>query len=245
MKKIILFTLALFATVTCFARDRDDDDKRTNSFKFKSNSDTALMINFGDTFYNTERIEDYFSSNQIWNTNGFTGEIGTFRSDEDGLFDFVQTSLFGFGGGKIFYVDNQSGCFDDIYFAGNGDPKHFNFYFKETLGLQVNAFFVSFGITTGPKAGFDWMTIPAHSERYENLTFHENRLFLDWTLNPYVSLNLHNIKLFVKADTDFPILRIRFKYNKATHYKSGTDVSWDWFKNDVPISYMIGCAIFF
>lgn len=250
MKKIILFTLALFATVTCFARNRDDEDNgRTNSINFTLNtdSDTALLFNFGDTFYNTERLSDCFKGSKTFNSNGFTGEIGTYKSDEDGLFDFVQTSLFGFGGGKIQNIDNIPCRYDNIEFLSDGNPKHYNFYFKETFGLQLNVFFVSFGVTTGPKVGYDWMKMPIRFLYGNNISghFHENRVFLDWTLNPYISFNLNNVKIFLSANSDFPVLRARFQYTKSSHYKSDTTIKWDWFKNDVPITYMVGCAIFF
>lgn len=246
MKKIIIFTLALFATFTCFARG-DDDSGRTNSFSFTLNTDkdTALMFNIGDTFYDTERMDDFFWGSRNFNSNGFAGEIGTFKSDEDGVLDFVQTSLFGFGGGKIQDIEKLPCRFENIEYLVDGSPKHYDFYFKETFGLQANVFFVSFGVTTGPKVGYDWMKMPARSLIYGNCSIHENRVFFDWTVDPYISFNLNNVKLFVKADYDFPVLRARFQYVKGSHYKSDTSIKWDWFKDDIPATYMVGCAIFF
>lgn len=244
MKKIILFTLALLATVSCFARG--DEESRTNSFNFTLNtrSDTAIMFNFGDTFYNTKRFNDVFRDSDDNKSNGFTGEIGTFKSDEDGLFDFIQTSTFGFGGGKIYDIDDYICHFDDINFYSDGNSRHFNFYFKDTFGLQVNVFFISFGFSTGPKIGYDWMKMEGNSSIYGDVTMHENRIFLDWNIDPYISLNLNNVKIFLKADSDFPVFRARFQYLRGDRYKSGTDIKWDWFKNDVPMTYMVGCAIF-
>lgn len=233
MKKIILFTLAIFAAFFCFAKE---DEKVDNK---------AFVINLGDTFYNTKRLNDISGISEKLNSNGFTAELGVFGSDEDGLFDVVNFSLFGFGTGKIFDIDDYSWTNDNIFYSKDGDARYYNFYVKSTFGIQMNAIVLSLGVTTGPKIGFDAMHMDVDSSRDRNVVFHENRLFFDWVVNPYVSLNFKKVKVFAKTDFDFPVLRVNFDYYKGNHYKSETKIDWDWFKNDIPISYMVGCAIFF
>ena len=240
MKKLLFITLAAFIAFNCFAETRvveESDDY----------SDSALILNFGDTYYNTNRLSVYNNIHDIdLNSNGFTVEIGRFKSDEDGLFDFVSTDLLGFSAGKINSENNYSWRDNNNLFDATSNARHYTIFGKETFGLQANVFMFSFGCTFGPKYGFDWMKMNAYSPRFRNYVYHENRLFLDFVVDPYISLNLKKrVKIFLKSDFDLPIFRARFVYSENEGSKSGTTFSWDWFKNDVPTTFMIGCAVFF
>lgn len=239
MKKLFLITL-LLTTITSFGFTR------TRVIEDEKYSSDAIQINLGGTFYGSNRLYDYPSPKSgLLNSSSFTAEIGTFSSDEDGLIDFVSSNLFGFSTGK---VDSYGYEFyrNSVYFDSTEDAKYFNFYGKNLFGVQLNLFAISFGTTIGPKYGFDRMKQVAYSEFNERFKFAENRIFLDFVLNPYVSVNLfHTVKFFLMADFDYPIFRIRFIDHTRENYKSDVVFKWDWFKNDVPVSYMAGVAVFF
>lgn len=240
MKRTILSILLIcgFVGATCFAETKVVDEIKASNSHF--------VINLGDTYYGTKRMSDYKFENSIHlNSNSFTMELGDFSSDEDGLFDWVNFTLLGFGFGKV-NSDGNYFILDSIAFNPESDAKHFNIYGKSTFGLQMNLFIFSLGGTIGSKFGFDHMTQDAVSYANEDFRFTENRVFVDFAVDPYISLNVFNsVKIFFKSDFDLPVFRLRFMNHKRENYKSDTIIKWDWFKNDIPVTYMIGASFVF
>jgi len=238
MKKLLFASVLLFLAGLCFAKTNviEDEDENLGSFE----------INIGGTYYGTNRLSDFATLKpRTFNSSSFTMEFGIFKSDEDGLFDLVSANFFGFGVGKV-YSDGFNFYKDSTNFVSYENAKHWNIYGKDLFGLQVNLFAFSVGTMIGPKYGFDRMKQTAYSEFNNQYKFAENRIFLDFVLDPYVSVNLfHTVKIFLKSDIDLPVFRIRFMDYSSNGYKSDTIFKWDWFKNDIPVSYMAGVAVFF
>lgn len=234
MKKSLLAFLIIMVTGFCYAESK----------LFESGK--GFVVNVGDTYYGTERLSDLKTTNSMQlQSNSFTAELGFFESDEDGLLDFVNFNLLGFGFGEI-ESEGYEFLKDADRFSVLDNAKHFNIYGKDTFGLQLNFFAFSVGATVGPKYGYDRMTQNAVSVLNENMKYVENRIFLDVVADPYISVNLfHIVKVFFKTDFDFPIFRARFINEIPENHKTETNVKWDWFKNDIPITYMIGAAIMF
>ncbi len=235
MKKLLLSTILLMAAGFCFAESKLFEEGK------------GFVVNAGMTYYGTERLSDLKNTESMQlQSNSFTGEIGFINSDEDGLIDFVSFNLLGFGFGEI---DSKGYNFilDSSDFSAIENAKHFNIYGKDTFGLQVNIFAFSIGATIGPKYGYDRMTQSARSTLGDNkYKYIENRIFLDVVGDPYISVLLfHKLKIMFKTDFDFPIFRARFITESIDNNKGQPSVQWDWFKNDIPITYMIGAAFMF
>lgn len=239
MKKLTITLFLFFITAGlsfAFSSFVDDDDFSNKSF----------LVNVGDTYYTTERLSDFSLPRNIeLHSNSFAMELGIFTSDEDGLIDFVSSDVLGFGWGKVnseglaFYNDSHA-------FNIEEDANHFNIYGKNTFGLQINLFAFSLGATVGPKYGFDRMSQTSIYNGSHSYSYAENRIFMDFAVAPYVSVNiLHFVKIFFTSEFDYPIFRVRFIDSDDGPVRSEGNIKWDWFKNDVPITYMIGAALFF
>ena len=81
MKKIFAAVVLQFAAVFCFAKDDEDSRK------------TGISVLFGDM---TGYSNDYSAY-----LNSFDFAFGSWKSDEDGLFDITQSFLLGFNKGNI------------------------------------------------------------------------------------------------------------------------------------------------
>jgi len=236
MKKILVSLLVLISALYCFAEtvvideEFDSDDSNLN----------ALLVNIGDVFYETNRLSlngsEYAKRMNDW---GINGEIGRFESDEDGLFDWIEANIFGLEFGRVNTANNYVLNHSYATYKATGDAKYGNFYFKDLYGPQLNVSLFSFAFTFGSKSGFDWLKMSMDKD----FTYKENRIFFDFVLEPYFSINLkHTVKVYASTEFDFPILRVRFV--KDPYYEDYR-VLWDWFKNDVPVSYRVGTIVFF
>lgn len=236
MKRLILASILLLSGL-CFAKTTVIEDNQSSD---------SLEINIGGTYYGSNRFSDFTAPKSITlNTSSFNLEIGIFKSDEDGLIDLVSGNFFGFGIGEVL-SDGYNFYDDSIGFVSTENARQWNIYGKDLFGLQVNILSLSVGFMCGPKYGFDRMTQTALSVYNERYKYAENRIFLDFCLDPYISVNIfHTVKIFFKSDFDLPIIRLRFLNHTNEGYKSDTIFKWDWFKNDIPVSYMAGVAVFF
>lgn len=221
----------MISTIFCFAETVVIEDEKSGSL-FNRNSD-GLEVSFGDVFYYSDRFfEDTLP------TYGFSGEVGHFKSDEDGLFDWVESDTFGLSFGKVDSYNLPIKNGHESFLIKN-DAKYGNFYFKNLFGPQLNIAIVSFACTFGSKVGFDWMKASTNKD----FTYKEKRIFLDFVIEPYVSVNInHMIKIYAATEWDFSILKVRFIKNS---YYGDYDAKFKWFENDIPTSYRIGAVFFF
>lgn len=237
MKKIILTTLLLLSFGLCFAETKViEEGKNPDNF----------VINIGEINYGTKHLSTISVPNdRELRNDSFNLEIGFFNSDEDGLLDLVSFSLFGFSCGRI-SSDDFRYYWDGENLFPTDNAWNFNIYGKDTLGLQVNLLAFSLGTTIGPKYGYDRTSQKLENIAGEDFKFTENRLFLDFVVDPYVSVNImHTVKIFLKSDFDFPVFRLRFLNYEREYKSSDSDIRCDWFKNDIPITYMIGASFLF
>lgn len=231
MKKILIALTLLFSAAFCFAETVVIEDEK-GDISVGRNPD-GIVLSLGDIFYYSNRLESRYLP--TW---GFSGEAGHFKSDEDGLFDWVESDTFGLSFGK---VDTDSLSFKNGYstFTASNDASYGNFYFKNLFGPQLNVAIVSFAFLFGTKAGFDWMKVSTNKD----FTYKERRIFADFVLEPYFSVNINRMfKIYASTEWDFSIVRVRFIKDS---YYDDYSVKWNWFAGDVPTSYRVGGVFFF
>ena len=165
MKKIILAAVLSMSAIFAFADSSDI-------------SSTGIYFSAGDLLYSTNRFSEYPNLNRrgddLW-AQGCNFEAGLFRSDEDGLIDFVTSDRLGIGFGKVNTYGNYiwEEKYDD--FEADSDAEFFNINMKDLLGLQVNFFVLSAGIMAGSNLGFDWLKMEAAGYRTD-YSYRDRRL---------------------------------------------------------------------
>lgn len=229
MKKLLVALVLLLSSVFCFAETVVIEDEKSGSSLFDSKAD-GVLFSLGDVFYFSNRLDA--STLPTW---GGIGEVGNFKSDEDGLFDWVESETFGLSFGRV----ESSGKKINKSLSADGDAKYGNIFIKDVFGPQLNVAIVSFAFLFGTKAGFDWLKVSTS----RNFTYKERNIFFDFVIEPYFSVNVnHMIKIYASTEWDLPLFRARFIKD------SDRDVytfQWDWFGDDVPVSYKVGAVFFF
>lgn len=237
------FTVLAFISFAgfCSATEILDNDWDTSTAE-----KSGLYLEAGYSNYVTHRLDfDHYNitdNAQPTRAFGFSGEIGTFKSPEDNLVDFVELSTFGLAHGRMGTNGKYSWLNDGEKYTADADAIYTDIYLKYIGGPQINFGLFSVGGMLGTRLGFNWMEMSTLNSKNDINKYKDNKVYFDMVLMPYVSANIADIaKLMLGADFLVPIVRARFiKEPKTEDYIFHIS----WFKNDLPVTFRAGIVIF-
>lgn len=228
MKKNLFILFLLLSCIFCYANDKENR--------------TGFSVIAGDTYV--------YSKAYSANLNSFNFAIGCFNSDEDGLFDVVNSHYLGFNKGSVMNKDVEYDYKDYGVIRFTDDTKYHNIYLKDLYGVQANVLCFSFGAIIGTKIGVEWMSSDGFAGKFNcNYSFKEFDIYGNFVPQVYFSLNiLKFLKLSLTVDCDLPIIKFRMSKDSYDAKDIGDlppNINWYFFEGDIPMTYSVGLTFFF
>ena len=231
MKKFFAAVVLMFTAGLCFAKDDENSRK------------TGISVLFGDMIGYSNDYSAYLNS--------FDFAFGSWKSDEDGLFDITQSFLLGFNKGNI-SNNGMKYRYPDTNIVFTQDTKYHNIFLKDSIGVQANILCFSFGAMIGTKTGVEWLKSYGNAQSFDySYCLKEFNIYADFVPNIYCSLNLFKfIKSALMVDCELPFVKCRFisdkfEKNGETFQAYAPYVDFNWFEGDIPFTYSAGVTLFF
>lgn len=231
MKKFFTIIALFFTATICFANEEENSKK------------TGLSFLFGDMVG--------YSNDYSANLNSFDFAFGSWKSDEDGLFDITQSFYLGFNKGKIFNY-GITYRYPDTNICFTQDTKYHSIFLKDSIGLQANLLCFSFGAMVGTKVGVEWLKSYGYAQQYDcQYYLKEFNIYADFVPNVYCSLNLLSfLKISLMVDCELPFIKCRFisdefEKNGDTFQAYAPYFDFNCFEGDIPFTYSVTVTLFF
>lgn len=240
MKKICLLAVMLLSAAMCFAQDYEEDSKTK---KLLNN----LFIDAGGSYLKDYHFEVLPGVNYVNESaaKDFTFDIGKFKSNEDGLVDFVSFDVGGFDAGYIDVKGDSNFTYNDVLWNGSNKGNYCKIYSKNTWGPQLNLFCFSWGWVFGFQTGYQFSQVETKNAELCDSKLYEHKLFLDFVTASYFSFRIEEfVKLFVITETTLPIVNYRSAYNDSFD-KEFTRKGWYWWDNEHPVALTVGVSFLF
>ena len=250
MKKLFsLFLMMIIASAFIFADVIIESSSDYETEEQDDDSNSGFIISMADTYcLLSNRLNTFKPNSGYFGTNGFDIQLGSFKSDEDGLIDIISDSLFGFRSGKASTQGNYNWNYYGNTFYANSDGDFWSIYSKNDVGIQLNLFVISIAGTIGVRGGYDMMHQTGYSSsNVKKMKINESTFFVDFVTGSYVSLNLgKSLKLLFDFDIGgLPLLTVKFDTVETDGIKRTTKPVFEWFgtmDNDLNVAVS---AIFF